>query len=93
MAIDPKQIELSPEMQRAIAEKAEQAGKPWDEVLWDAIKLSPPSRSVAPEENAGESFYDAMHDLIGIVTDAPSDLSVNPKYLEGFGRDCRTGAD
>ncbi|MEX0937737.1 MAG: hypothetical protein WDZ59_07730 [Pirellulales bacterium] len=91
MVTDPKQIELSPEMKEAIALKAEQVGRPWDEVLWDAIRLSPPSRPVARE--AGGSFYEAMRDLIGIVKDAPSDLSTNPNYLEGFGRDRQNGAD
>ncbi|TWT96691.1 hypothetical protein Pla108_24650 [Botrimarina colliarenosi] len=35
-----------------------------------------------------ESAYDAAMrlGLIGIVKDAPSDLSTNPKYLEGFGK-------
>jgi hypothetical protein len=93
MAIDPRQIELSAEMKQAIAQKAEQTGKPWDEVLWDAIKLAPPRGPAAPENGDGESFYDAMRDLIGIVKDAPSDLSSNPKYMEGFGRDRQTGAD
>jgi len=35
------------------------------------------------------TFYDAMKDVIGIVTDAPADLSENPKYMEDFGRDCQ----
>jgi hypothetical protein len=91
MSIDPQQIELSPEMKKALAQKAEQTGQPWDQLLWEAIRLGPPQRPVAPEE--GGSFYDSMRDLIGIVKDAPSDLSTNPKYMEGLGRDRQGGAD
>jgi hypothetical protein len=91
MSIDPKQIELSPEMKQAIAQRADQTGRPWDDILWEAIKLSPPPRPVVSEE--GGSFYHAMNDLVGIVKDAPSDLSTNPKYMEGFGRDRQNGAD
>ena len=93
MAIDPNQIELSAEMKQAIAEKAEQTGKPWDQVLWDAIKVSPPRTPAPPADGEGESFYDAMRALIGIVKDAPPDLSTNAKYMEGFGRDRQNGVD
>ena len=31
------------------------------------------------------SFFDLAHDLCGITT-LPSDLSTNPKYMEGFGQ-------
>jgi metal-responsive CopG/Arc/MetJ family transcriptional regulator len=36
-----------------------------------------------------ESCYDIAKRLgiIGIMKDGPSDLSTNPKHLEGFGRD------
>ncbi len=36
-----------------------------------------------------KSLYDALQErgVIGSITDAPSDLGTNPKYLEGFGRD------
>ncbi len=35
------------------------------------------------------TLYDALQarGLIGCLTDAPPDLSTNPKYMEGFGRD------
>lgn len=35
---------------------------------------------------AGPSPLDAIADLVGAV-DGPSDLSTNPKHMEGFGRD------
>jgi hypothetical protein len=93
MAIDPRQIELSPEMKLAIARKAEQTGKPWDEILWHAIESAPHGEPVRGENGQGDSFYDAMRDLVGIVKGGPADLSVNPKYLEGFGHNRPGGGD
>jgi hypothetical protein len=31
------------------------------------------------------SFFDATREFAGCIEDAPSDLSVNPVYLEGLG--------
>ena len=59
-----------------------------DEQLQLARALSQP----APDRNGADqqkSLYDALKErgIIGSITDAPSDLGTNPKYLEGFGRD------
>ncbi len=32
-----------------------------------------------------ETPYDRVKHLLGVLKDLPSDLSSNPKYLEGFG--------
>jgi hypothetical protein len=32
------------------------------------------------------SFYDLTQDFCGCITGVPADLSVNPEYLEGFGK-------
>lgn len=87
MAIAPQQIELSPEMKQAIAEKAEQTGKPWSDIVWEGIQLVRPRKSSAPGER---SFYDAMmaDGASGVVMEGlPEDFSSNPKHMEGFGRD------
>jgi predicted DNA-binding antitoxin AbrB/MazE fold protein len=44
------------------------------------------ANSVRPEET-GQTLYEIMDEagLIGCIDDAPSDLSTNPKYMEGFG--------
>ena len=36
-----------------------------------------------------ETLYDVMEasGLVGFMTDGPTDLSTNPKHMEGFGRD------
>jgi hypothetical protein len=38
------------------------------------------------KEKVKLSFYEEMKDIIGCF-DGPSDLSTNPKYMKGFGRD------
>ena len=37
-------------------------------------------------EVRGGSFLELAGDLVGCVKDAPADLSVNPKHLDGYGR-------
>jgi hypothetical protein len=32
------------------------------------------------------SLHDLMKDLCGVIDDAPTDLSTNPKYFDDFGR-------
>jgi hypothetical protein len=41
---------------------------------------------VVPHENAAPSAYDLVKHLIGKQSGGPSDLSTNPKYMEGFGQ-------
>jgi len=92
MAIDPQQIELTLEQKQSLAAKAEQTGKPWPQVLAEALSHYAPQAPQPDTEYADESFYDSMRDLIGIVKDAPPDLSTNPKYMQGFGREYDEGA-
>jgi hypothetical protein len=96
MAIDPRHIELSPEMKQALAEKAEQSGLPWTEVLTEALRMFRPSRSRQRVESSSRSFYDAMMEdgAIGVVKEGlPEDLATNPRHMEGFGRDHQAGSD
>ena len=47
------------------------------------------TKPTAPENGAPvRSLYDALKErgIIGCITDGPSDLSTNPKYMEGFGQ-------
>lgn len=72
--------------------------KAFDEVLNQARGLSRQEQQrliealTQPDASDGakhQSLYDALNarGLIGCLKDAPSDLSTNPKYMEGFGRD------
>ncbi len=87
MSISPEQIALSPEQKQFLVRLAEQTGKPWDEVLNEALAGYRPA--VAPANgDEEESFFDAATrlGLIGCVKGGPPDLSTNPKYMEGFGK-------
>lgn len=73
----------------------------YNRVLEEARTLSPEdqqklvqelTRPTPPPENGKvRTLYDAFNErgLIGFMTDAPEDLSTNPKYMEGFGQDAR----
>lgn len=94
MAIDPAQIELNPEQQKRLAALAEQMGKDWSELVADLLDALPdagPSRSVSESDVNREplqtkSLYDVLLER-GILGgfDGPTDLSTNPKHMEGFG--------
>ncbi len=48
-------------------------------------------KSEAQENGAANSVYESMANrgLIGKLTTAPADLSTNPAYMEGFGKDAK----
>ena len=80
MATDPydeilnrAQRELNPGQQRKLAE--------------ELSKRSETTR----DSNGDRSLYDVLDERgqIGSITDAPPDLSTNPKHMEGFGQDAR----
>ncbi len=88
MATDPREIHLTDEQCKCLAERSEETGRPWPELLEEVLAKIPPPRST---ENKERSLYDALNErgLIGSITDAPADLSTNPKHMEGFGSDAR----
>ncbi len=87
MAIDPQKIELSEAQRKQLAELAENVGKPWDEVYSYALSHYPLSQVKPDGARKGRTLYDAFAEdgLVGCL-DGPSDLSTNPKYMEGFGK-------
>ena len=54
----------------------------------EVVSLSIESAKLAETAEAGQTLYEIMDEagLIGCIEDAPSDLSTNPKYMEGFGK-------
>lgn len=88
MHVNPEQVHLSPEQQSYIASQAERLGKPWPELLEQLVPTASTKTSEA-EVPASETAYDAAKrlGLIGGVRSGCSDLSTNPKHMEGFGRD------
>lgn len=61
-----------------LSRRAKELGRPQSEIVRDALERS---RSGAPSA----SCHDLMIDVCGSV-DGPKDLSINPKYLDGFGK-------
>ena len=94
MKTDPSQIELSPEQKASLAQLAEKSGKPWPEVFREALRSYQPHNGNQYAQDLSRSFYDVMKadGVIGIVEDAPSDLSTNSRHMEGFGRG-QSGSD
>jgi outer membrane phospholipase A len=79
-------IRLTNEQQQMLTRLAVQSGKPWEDVLRDAL-ASYDRQSLASNGAQTETVYAAMVrlGLLGCVKDGPADLSMNPRYMEGFG--------
>ncbi len=58
MAIDPRQIQLSDQQQKQLAETAEKTGRPWGEILDDALRSIP-----VRDEAAGIRLRRILDDL------------------------------
>ena len=88
MLPDPKSISLNDAQKTAIAELAEESGKPWPVVLAEA--LSNFRAATTTNGNFDESFSSAAErlELIGCV-EGPPDLSTNSAYMESFGKSGR----
>jgi hypothetical protein len=84
MSISPDNIELSAEQKRQLARISEQTGKSWQALLDEALSRLTPRTA---EDSNGDTVLDRLtrFGLLGCITDAPEDLSTNPKYMEGFG--------
>jgi hypothetical protein len=84
-----EQVELTADQKCRIAEAADRLGQPWRDVLERALRQVPAGAGQPDRPPAKKSFYDALNEdgVIGILDDAPEDLSTNPAYMEGFGRD------
>lgn len=86
MSISADSIALSEEQKQYVARLAERTGKPWGEVLSEALATYR-ARTETTVGGNEESFFDAATrlGLIGCIKGGPPDLSTDPKYMEGFG--------
>jgi len=90
MATDPHSIQLTPEQVSMLGEFAARTGKRPEAVLDDALRSYQPRPAKTPPNGAeGPSLYEklARKGLIGCLSGGPPDLSTNPKYMEGFGKE------
>jgi Arc/MetJ-type ribon-helix-helix transcriptional regulator len=74
-------LKLPPHLTKALEKEAKSRRSSKSEIIRDALE-----KALAPQKSKKElSCYDLSRDLVGSVKGAPRDLSVNPKYMEGFG--------
>ena len=84
MAIDPREIQLTEEQKKRLAEASERTGREPGDLLDSWLSgLSAPS-----ESNGYRNALEALQSVgaIGCFR-GPADLGTNPKYMEGFGKD------
>jgi hypothetical protein len=88
----PLTIEVTPAQKRKIERRAEQEGRSPEAVVLAAIDHELESAASNGNEVEADaqstSLLEATQDLAGSVKgpDAPSDLSCNPKHMEGYGQ-------
>jgi hypothetical protein len=92
MAVNPTQIELTPEQRMRLALLAEKTGMDWTDVVDDLLDAAPLALhgKSGLESNGGAAPEKTLYDVLserGILGcfDGPTDLSTNPKHMEGFG--------
>jgi predicted transcriptional regulator len=76
-------IRLSEELDKQLVSVARQTGQTESDIVRSALE------DYCQKHSAKPSAYDLFKaaGLIGCAKGLPSDLSTNPKYMEGFGRD------
>lgn len=77
-------MKLTPEEKAKIKLLAKRKGVSQKEAVMSLVNEEIVEYKVEPTPG---SLLDRMQHLVGIVEDAPGDLSTNPKYMEDFGKD------
>lgn len=88
MSVDFNNFTLSTEQQLHLARISESTGKSPAEVVDQLLQQFPLPTTAANGSANPRTLYDAFaaDGSIGMIKDGPTDLSTNPKYMEGFGR-------
>jgi hypothetical protein len=90
MSVEFNSFTLSTEQQLHLARISASVGKSPGEVIDQLLDQFPiPSASEGSQQS--RTLYDAFSDdgSIGLIQDGPTDVSSNPKYMEGFGQSGR----
>jgi hypothetical protein len=87
MSTDFHSIALTAEQQLQLAMLAQQAGKSPNDLI-DQMLAQCEATAPTNGTSNGRTLYDALaaDGSIGMIKGGPTDLSTNPKYMEGFGR-------
>lgn len=93
MVIDPAEIVLTPEQKRRLAALADRVGRPYADIVdeWLSSVSLPEDNDEEPSGQSTRTAFEAFA-AVGAVGcfSGPSDLSTNPKYMEGFGSDAKS---
>lgn len=90
MVPDIAQIQLNDTERHLVLEIAERTGKPWNDVLAEALRQYRANVISSATSDANTWFERlARHAFIGCLEGGPPDLSTNPAHMEGFGQDDR----
>lgn len=86
MSINPTAIELTLSQKHRLAEIAKQLGKDYSTVVDELLSSVALSHENAHKGGGPRNLLEAL-EAVGAVGcfDGPSDLSTNPKHMEGFG--------
>ena len=93
MATEPGDILIDPRHRELLDELARERGTSTAELVREALDAylpaGPDGDAKASECCTGETLYDraVRTGFAGAVKGTPADLSTNPKYMEGFGKD------
>ena len=87
MATDPSDIHLSDEQKQRLAEASDATGLSAEQLLENALRIGLNKTAGQLGGGNGRTLYDAMAEdgAIGCIKGGPTDVSTNPKYMEGFG--------
>jgi hypothetical protein len=82
-------LQLGADLERRVEELARINGVAPVDVVREALDEYVARRGNGMRPAEGETLFDRAKraGLIGCLNGAPADLSTNPKYMEGFGRD------
>jgi hypothetical protein len=78
-------VRITKSLEKRLKSLTRSTGRSESEIVRAALENYRPT----DEKPAGENCYEMAKrlGLIGCARGMPSDLSTNPKYMEGFGRD------
>lgn len=82
-------LQIGADLERRVEELARISGMAPVDVVREALEEYVARRGNGSATCEDESLFDRAKraGLIGCLNGSPSDLSTNPKYMEGFGRD------
>jgi hypothetical protein len=85
MSVGPESIFLTDAQRQALVQLSDKLGKPWPEVLSEALSSHHPRLG---EGLAARESFSAAASRLGLIgcVEGPADPRTNPDYLQGLGQ-------